>query len=99
GRGGRVLLADRLQFLQPSERRDSPKKEDAGPKLDLGIAGTRAKLVGLRRKIAEHMVASKRAIPHYSYIDECDLSDLVRMRAQLKDMFSRSGLRLSFLPF
>lgn len=99
GRGGRVLLDDLLQFLQPSDRRDSPKKEDAGPKLDLGVAGTRAKLVGLRRKIAEHMVASKRAIPHYSYIDECDLSDLVRMRAQLRDTFARSGVRLTFLPF
>lgn len=99
GPGGRVLLDDLLQFLQPSDRRDSLKKEDAGPKLDLGTPGTRTKLVGLRRKIAEHMVASKRAIPHYSYIDECDLTDLVRMRAQLKDTFSRSGVKLTFLPF
>jgi pyruvate dehydrogenase E2 component (dihydrolipoamide acetyltransferase)/2-oxoisovalerate dehydrogenase E2 component (dihydrolipoyl transacylase) len=98
GPGGRVLLDDLVQFLQPADRRETPKKED-GPKLDLGVAGTRTKLVGLRRKIAEHMVASKTRIPHYSYIDECDLTDLVRMRAQLKETFARSGVRLTFLPF
>jgi pyruvate dehydrogenase E2 component (dihydrolipoamide acetyltransferase)/2-oxoisovalerate dehydrogenase E2 component (dihydrolipoyl transacylase) len=99
GPGGRVLLDDLVQFLQPSGKSaDGPKREE-GPKLDLGVAGTRTKLVGLRRKIAEHMVASKRSIPHYSYIDECDLTDLVRMRAQLKDSFARSGVKLTFLPF
>jgi pyruvate dehydrogenase E2 component (dihydrolipoamide acetyltransferase)/2-oxoisovalerate dehydrogenase E2 component (dihydrolipoyl transacylase) len=98
GPGGRVLLDDLLQFVAPAAK-DAGIRTDDRPKLDLGTPGTRTKLVGLRRKIAEHMVASKRAIPHYSYIDECDLTDLVRMRAQLKDTFARSGVKLTFLPF
>ncbi len=100
GPGGRVLLEDLVQYLQPADSSNgTAKKKDDGPKLDLGTAGTRTKLTGLRRKIAEHMVASKRAIPHYSYIDECDLTDLVRMRLQLKDAFAKSGVKLTFLPF
>ncbi len=100
GPGGRVVLDDLLQFIAPAGKPgDTAKKDDDRPKLDLGTPGTRTKLLGLRRKIAEHMVASKRAIPHYSYIDECDLTDLVRMRAQLKDTFARSGVKLTFLPF
>jgi 2-oxoisovalerate dehydrogenase E2 component (dihydrolipoyl transacylase) len=100
GPGGRVLLDDLLQFIAPAGKPgEQPKKPDDRPKLDLGTPGTRTKLLGLRRKIAEHMVASKRAIPHYSYIDECDLTDLVRMRGQLKDTFARSGVKLTFLPF
>ncbi len=100
GPGGRVLLDDLLQFIAPAGKPgEMPKRDDDRPKLDLGVPGTRTKLLGLRRKIAEHMVASKRAIPHYSYIDECDLTDLVRMRAQLKDTFARSGVKLTFLPF
>jgi 2-oxoisovalerate dehydrogenase E2 component (dihydrolipoyl transacylase) len=98
GPGGRVLLDDLLQFVAPAGKPGEAKKADR-PKLELGVAGTRSKLLGLRRKIAEHMVASKRAIPHYSYIDECDLTDLVRMRSQLKDTFARSGVKLTFLPF
>lgn len=57
------------------------------------------KLIGLRRKIAEHMVESKRHIPHYSYIDECDLSDIVRLRNQLREPLAQVGVKLTYLAF
>jgi 2-oxoisovalerate dehydrogenase E2 component (dihydrolipoyl transacylase) len=41
------------------------------------------KVVGLRRRIAEKMAASKRNIPHFAYVEECDVSDLERLRADL----------------
>ena len=41
------------------------------------------KVVGLRRRIAENMAASKRHIPHFSYVEECDATALEVMRAQL----------------
>ncbi|MEP6869460.1 MAG: dihydrolipoamide acetyltransferase family protein [Novosphingobium sp.] len=43
------------------------------------------KVIGLRRKIAENMAASKRNIPHFSYVEECDVTALEEMRAQLND--------------
>ena len=41
------------------------------------------KVIGLRRRIAENMAASKRHIPHFSYVEEIDVTELERMRAQL----------------
>jgi 2-oxoisovalerate dehydrogenase E2 component (dihydrolipoyl transacylase) len=41
------------------------------------------KVVGLRRKIAENMAAAKRAIPHFSYVEECDVTLFETMREQL----------------
>lgn len=41
------------------------------------------KVIGMRRRIAENMAASKRHIPHFSYVEECDVTDLEVMRAQL----------------
>ena len=41
------------------------------------------KVIGLRRRIAENMAASKRSIPHFSYVEECDVTALEAMRAQL----------------
>ncbi len=41
------------------------------------------KVIGLRRRIAENMAASKRAIPHFSYVEECDVTALETIRAQL----------------
>jgi 2-oxoisovalerate dehydrogenase E2 component (dihydrolipoyl transacylase) len=41
------------------------------------------KVVGLRRRISENMAASKRNIPHFSYVEECDATALEAMRGQL----------------
>ncbi|WP_022682923.1 dihydrolipoamide acetyltransferase family protein [Sphingobium bisphenolivorans] len=41
------------------------------------------KVIGLRRRIAENMAASKRAIPHFSYVEEIDVTALEETRAQL----------------
>ncbi len=41
------------------------------------------KVVGLRRRIAENMAASKRNIPHFTYVEECDVTTLERLRADL----------------
>jgi 2-oxoisovalerate dehydrogenase E2 component (dihydrolipoyl transacylase) len=50
-----------------------------------GVAGRDEviKVVGLRRRIAENMAASKRNIPHFAYVEECDVTDLERVRADL----------------
>ncbi len=41
------------------------------------------KVIGMRRRIAENMAASKRHIPHFSYVEEIDVTDLESMRGQL----------------
>lgn len=55
-----------------------------------GAAGkTRAdeaiKVIGLRKRIAQNMAAAKRNIPHFTYVEECDVTDLEVLRAQLND--------------
>ncbi|MFM5953360.1 MAG: dihydrolipoamide acetyltransferase family protein [Novosphingobium sp.] len=55
------------------------------------------KVIGLRRRIAENMAASKRTIPHFSYVEECDVTALEEMRAQLNS--ARGGRpKLTMLP-
>ena len=41
------------------------------------------KVIGLRKRIAQNMSASKRNIPHFTYVEECDVTELERMRADL----------------
>jgi len=56
------------------------------------------KVIGMRRRIAENMAASKRAIPHFTYVDEIDVTALEDMRA---DLNANRGQRpkLTMLPF
>ena len=45
------------------------------------------------------MVHAKRVIPHYSYVDECDVTELVRLRDTLKPAYARAGVKLTYLAF
>jgi 2-oxoisovalerate dehydrogenase E2 component (dihydrolipoyl transacylase) len=56
------------------------------------------RVIGLRRRIAENMAASKRAIPHFTYVDEMEVTALEAMRA---DLNANRGQRpkLTMLPF
>jgi 2-oxoisovalerate dehydrogenase E2 component (dihydrolipoyl transacylase) len=55
------------------------------------------RVIGLRRRIAENMAASKRAIPHFTYVEEIDVTKLEALRADLND--TRGGKpRLTMLP-
>ena len=56
------------------------------------------KVIGMRRRIAENMQASKRNIPHFTYVDEIDVTALEDMRA---DLNANRGQRpkLTMLPF
>ena len=44
---------------------------------------TEVKVVGLRRKIAEQMVKSKSSIPHFSFFEEVDVTELEELRQTL----------------
>ena len=55
------------------------------------------KVIGMRRRIAENMAASKRNIPHFTYVDEIDVTALEAMRADLNA--NRGGRpKLTMLP-
>ncbi len=56
------------------------------------------KVIGMRRRIAENMAASKRHIPHFSYVEEFDVTAVEGMRA---DLNANRGNRpkLTMLPF
>ncbi|NML11148.1 2-oxo acid dehydrogenase subunit E2 [Sphingobium sp. AR-3-1] len=46
-------------------------------------ADEQVKVIGMRRRIAENMAASKRNIPHFTYVEEIDVTALEALREQL----------------
>ena len=63
----------------------------------LAGTGETIKVIGLRRKIAEAMTASKRHIPHFTYVEECDVTALESLRAELNALHADRP-RLTVLP-
>jgi 2-oxoisovalerate dehydrogenase E2 component (dihydrolipoyl transacylase) len=97
GPQGRILVEDLTRQVQiPSRSREAAPVE---PQPDYGKPGTRIKLQGLRRRIAEHMVLAKKTVPHYTYVDECDVTELVKLRESLKEPLSSQGAKITYLAF
>jgi pyruvate dehydrogenase E2 component (dihydrolipoamide acetyltransferase)/2-oxoisovalerate dehydrogenase E2 component (dihydrolipoyl transacylase) len=97
GPAGRILLDDIAPLIGHDGTRAKPRSHEHPP--EYGRPGTRIKFQGVRRRIAEHLIDAKRRIPHYSYVDECDVSELVRLRHGLRDACARNGIKLTYLPF
>jgi len=76
--GDRIRHADLDAFLRygSAQGYHAPHTSHARP--DEAV-----KVIGMRRRIAENMAASKRAIPHFTYVDEIDVTALEDMRADL----------------
>tara|TARA_B100000959_G_scaffold144179_1_gene151413 strand:+ start:1669 stop:2946 length:1278 start_codon:yes stop_codon:yes gene_type:complete len=60
---------------------------------------TEVKVVGLRRKISERMTLSKRKIPHFSYFEEVDVTELESLRQVLNLSRDETQPKLTYLPF
>ena len=55
-------------------------------------------VIGLRRKIAQKMQEAKRRIPHFTYVEEIDVTELEALRARLNAQWGAERGRLTLLP-
>ena len=60
---------------------------------------TEVPVIGLRRKIAESMTNSYTRIPHFSYLEEIDVTELEELRQWLNSGRTEGQPKLTFLPF
>ncbi|XP_014204216.1 lipoamide acyltransferase component of branched-chain alpha-keto acid dehydrogenase complex, mitochondrial [Copidosoma floridanum] len=93
GKDGRVLKEDILAYLADKAPAEVVRTDASGT-TDL------KRLV--EKKYAKHMwksMTQSLAIPHFVYSDDCDVTKLVKLRAEVKEAFQRQGLALSYMPF
>jgi 2-oxoisovalerate dehydrogenase E2 component (dihydrolipoyl transacylase) len=92
GPGGRIVHADLDAFLSgaaPRRRAGTPGVDDV----------TTTPLVGVRKRIAERLTVAASEIPHITYVDEVDVTELERLRARLNERRDDAAPKLTVLPF
>ncbi|HUI38023.1 MAG TPA: dihydrolipoamide acetyltransferase family protein, partial [Thermoplasmata archaeon] len=111
GPGGRIIEADlaapppvrEAPPPAPSPAAVSPAKRAPGatPAVPVPAPGDveRVPIRGLRRVISEHMSESIHRAAHYTYVEEVDVTELMRLRDRMAKHVEKSGTRLSYLPF
>lgn len=97
GQGGRILHGDLEAYVQQRDAGLPPATGGGG--LVRRSGEERIPLIGLRRKIAEKMQAAKRHIPHFTYVEELDVTELEALRATLNHRWQGRRAHLTLLPF
>jgi pyruvate dehydrogenase E2 component (dihydrolipoamide acetyltransferase) len=64
-----------------------------------GERETRVPFRGVRKKISEAMVRSKYTAPHFTVVEELDVTELVALREKAKAMGAEVGVKVTFMPF
>jgi 2-oxoisovalerate dehydrogenase E2 component (dihydrolipoyl transacylase) len=97
GPAGRITHADLDSYVETRQRGGG----------GMGGADTRyaeqhgeqaVPVIGLRRKIAEKMQEAKRRIPHFTYVEEVDVTELETLRTQLNARYGEERGKLTMLP-
>ncbi|WP_404401984.1 dihydrolipoamide acetyltransferase family protein [Pelagibacterium halotolerans] len=90
GPEGRVTDADLDAYLK--DRAPAPVARERH-----GVREIR--IIGLRRRIAEKMEISARRIPHFSYVEDCDMTALEGLRREINAARQGAQPKLTLLPF
>ncbi len=108
GPSGRVTNEDLKAFVDggavatpaaagaPAAKSFAPQAISAAP---AGALEERIPFRGMRRKIAEAMTRSKFTATHFTYVDDINVTDLVKLRKEAKAMYIDQGINITYLPF
>ena len=95
GPRGRIQRADLEAFMA-----STPDAAAMQPTARAPLKGIEEiKVIGIRRVIAENLLASKRNIPHFTYIEEIDVTDLESLRVYLNSKRREGEASLTYMPF
>ena len=77
---------------QPAAKPTAPRPQEEG-------GDQRVPIRGLRKRIYENMARAKHTAAHFTYVDECDVTELKRMREGAKAAAASEGASITYLPF
>jgi 2-oxoisovalerate dehydrogenase E2 component (dihydrolipoyl transacylase) len=94
GDQGRILHEDLDTWLL---RRHAPQAPTAAPRVERNDEEA-VPITGVRRRIAERMQDAMRRIPHFTYVEEIDVTELELLRARINERWGAERAHLTLLP-
>ncbi len=97
GKKGRVYKEDVVAFNQAPQ----PLVSEVSTTSTVAVSGgTRVEPIkGIKAVMAKAMVESVSTIPHFTYCDEIDMTELIALRSELKEHYAKQDVKLTMMPF
>ncbi len=102
GKKGRVYKEDVIAFNDNGAVRinETPVANQVNDLRAVNAGGTRVEPIrGIKAVMAKAMVNSVSSIPHFTYCEEIDMTDLIALRSQLKEKYAKQDIKLTMMPF
>jgi 2-oxoisovalerate dehydrogenase E2 component (dihydrolipoyl transacylase) len=96
GKQGHVLKEDVLGFLAGDKSATSESSVAVAEPLHL--VDRTEPIKGVRKIMAERMSDAVSTIPHFTYVDEVDVTELMALRQNLKDSYGTDELKITLMP-
>jgi 2-oxoisovalerate dehydrogenase E2 component (dihydrolipoyl transacylase) len=94
GKKGRVYKEDILAF------NEAPQASSAAIVTSSAAGGKRVEPIrGIKAVMAKAMVNSVSTIPHFTYCEEIDMTNLIKLRSELKEVYAKQDIKLTMMPF
>lgn len=98
GPGGRILHADLDAYAEAGGKAQPVGGGAGGSSYARRTGEEQVPIMGLRRKIAQKMQQSWSNIPHITYVEEIDVTEVEALRAKLNDRWGKTRGKLTLLP-
>jgi 2-oxoisovalerate dehydrogenase E2 component (dihydrolipoyl transacylase) len=100
GPSGRIMPKDFVAAMSGVAHAGTNGGAAAAPSLLRQRTGAEEiKVIGVRRVIAQRMTDAARTIPHFSYVEEIDVTELESLRMHLNSKAPKGTPSLTYLPF
>lgn len=100
GAKGRVLKDDIKAFVEGGAKPAEATQQSSQPQSKPVAGGSRTEpLRGVKAAMAKQMAESVRTIPHFTYAEDFDLTELRALHKRLKAKYAEKGVKLTLMPF
>ena len=97
GKEGQITREDLIGHIKSALK--SPKAAPSVSFTGEVVETKREPLRGIRRIMFDTMSYSKQTIPHFTIIERAEISQLVKIRTELKEQGAKQGVKITYLPF
>ncbi len=101
GKKGRIYKEDVIAFAQGEQTSFNHATDRAVDNTAINTtASTRVEPIrGIKAVMAKAMTESVSTIPHFTYCEEIDLTELIKLRSELKEVYAKQDIKLTMMPF